>query len=618
MAHWARSGAIVGALVLGLGAERAAAQARKGAAPPASVVPSITAVVPSGARIGRTTEWVVTGSNLGPVDLWSISGNGAAVEHAEVTPAGDRATLTVLVDEQAAAGVRELRATGPDGISNLARVRLDHLPSRREVEPNDARVEAMPVRGDVAVEGTLKARDRDWFRVEGHAGQRLTVEIEARRLGTPVQPLIAAYHSSGGTLAQWRDSPGLEGDCRGELVLPDDGACWLEVRDALFAGADLASYRLRVEEAGRFATSGFPLAGQAGEELLIQFGGGTIDGPCERRVCLPSEAGRVVEIGPIGGGYDAPTRALAWDGPLREEDRDGPSKIVVGEALNGRLSVPGEVDRARLELTPGQSIQVEVRAAALGSWLDSVLVLRDASGAILVENDDPPANAPNRPSALGALAGGAAALTDSRVEYTAREGQSVTIEIADRYGRGGPEFGYVLAVVPERADFSVTLLLGPVNGQPVAQARAQRGRFPGQDAALSVKPGTKVPVNFQIASTGDTGPIEVRAEGLPPGVTAAPVEVRPRPVARGSLAARGNQFKSAALTLQVAADAQPALGELRLVAESKPKDGQGPPLRRTASVTLPIDSIALFGPMAPVSQTFTTIPVAITRARPRE
>ena len=58
---------------------------------------------------------------------------------------------------------------------------------------------------------------------------------------------------------------------------------------------------------------------------------------------------------------------------------------------------------------------------------------------------------------------------------------------------------------------------------------------PGQFGVFNLKPGGSVPINFLVTPEGRPGPIEVRIEGLPEGVTAEPVDVRlgGPPAARG-------------------------------------------------------------------------------------
>jgi hypothetical protein len=133
---------------------------------------------------------------------------------------------------------------------------------------------------------------------------------------------------------------------------------------------------------------------------------------------------------------------------------------------------------------------------------------------------------------------------------------------------------------------------------------------------LNLQPNSITPVNFLIAAEGRTGPIVVRAEGLPPGVTAEPVTIRApapgptgtRPGRRAAPAASGSLF------LKVAPDAQPALGELRVLATAQPRAGE--PLTRLASASLPIDATSTSPLISRPSRHVTSIPVKVV-GKPR-
>ncbi len=216
----------------------------------------------------------------------------------------------------------------------------------------------------------------------------------------------------------------------------------------------------------------------------------------------------------------------------------------------------------------------------MGSWLDSVVTLRDENGAILAENDDTDqALQPEQARSISAQ-GVPEGSTDSSVEFDAKADGSITIEVADRFGEGGPEYGYRLAIGPDRPDFAVTLLVGNPTANALAignlgQARTAR-TSPGLFGVFNVKPGSTTPINFLVAVEGRPGPVEVQVEGLPEGVTAEPVRIR----FPGSTSTSRGRLDPVAdfLALKVAPDALPGLGEIRIVAhgESGARYGPGP------------------------------------------
>ena len=131
--------------------------------------PAMVHLFPPGVRRGAVAEWTVTGRNLSAAKRFLISGEG--VEVVDKAPGTDGSVrLTVRAADSAELGFREIRADGPEGISNLLLFRVDHLPQVVESEPNDdpARANAIPLGSAVA--GVLRPRDLDHFRVAGRAG----------------------------------------------------------------------------------------------------------------------------------------------------------------------------------------------------------------------------------------------------------------------------------------------------------------------------------------------------------------------------------------------------------------------------------------------------------------
>jgi hypothetical protein len=67
-----------------------------------------------------------------------------------------------------------------------------------------------------------------------------------------------------------------------------------------------------------------------------------------------------------------------------------PQDIEMGRIILGQIGEPMDVDVFRFSGKSGQMIVAEVKAARLGSALDSTLMLYDENGRILATNDDQP------------------------------------------------------------------------------------------------------------------------------------------------------------------------------------------------------------------------------------
>jgi hypothetical protein len=143
---------------------------------------------------------------------------GDAVSLVFVTPAGETAPLKVVVDKAAA----------------LA-----------EKEPNNGFAQAQPLAVGQTVQGAVNGPlDVDVFRVEGKAGQKVTFEVFAARLGSPLDSVLTLYDAAGHVLAV-NDDIADSTDSRLDVTLPKDGVYYLVLIDAHDQGGPAHVYRLQ-------------------------------------------------------------------------------------------------------------------------------------------------------------------------------------------------------------------------------------------------------------------------------------------------------------------------------------------------------------------------------------
>ncbi|WZO97441.1 PPC domain-containing protein [Isosphaeraceae bacterium EP7] len=584
---------------------------------PVGIAPVLTTILPPGATRGATLDWILSGRGLPKAEDARLIISGEGIEVTSIEPAGEgtlKASIRVAVG--AKLGVRDVRILGPEGLSNLLPIVVDTLPQVAEVEPNDSIEGATPIDPESVATGTIRARDVDHFRVRATAGTRLTFEVQAQRVGSPITPLLTLLGPGGVAVAQAREGRGGDRDCRLSFVFPDDRPYFVQLRDNTYGGGDGVAYRLRITRAP-FSTAAFPLGGPGGKPLIVEVSGGSLSEPATATVDLPDDPGALVDPGSIevpGGTTTIPRRLVVGDGPeiVEPTGLDGkspPVPLVPGTTANGRIGRAGEVDRYSLSMLKGARARVSLRADDLGSWLDSVLFVRGPKGTVVAENDDAGPGSQNRGGAFFGIGTGD---TDSRLAFEADADGDYIIEVADRYGDGGPEYAYRLSVEDDRPDFEVTLLIGRTgNGRAADPAKAANvPHRPGAFGVFNLRPGSQTPLNFLVVARGRPGPVEVRAEGLPPGVTAAPSRVDlPRPLkTRGPMATAAIPV-GGSIVLKVANDARPGWSDVRIVATAHPDPRTT--LRRVATATLTLDASDIQGSSRPVVRVVREIPLNV-------
>jgi hypothetical protein len=444
--------------------------------------PVITELRPRGAEIGRPFTLTAMGRNLG---------EGARVS--TTMPASFTAVfsqqvmggVSFLVEPKSdvAPGVYPIRIEMPSGISNILLFTLGTFPEVAEEESrpgalphsNDSIETAEPVRSSpVVVNGTLRGPERDVYRVYGKAGERRVFEIEARRCGSAVDPVLRLLDGTGKQLARSDDSPGAGLDARLEFTFPAEGSYYVEVTDARFSTQAQNFYRLKMG-AYNYAEGIFPLGGRRGEQVPVTFFGqrlGTVKATADlrhadqfARVALP----------------DSPALPFLFavsDLPELREPLSGAAPVP--SVINGRLDKEGEIDRYRVKVEPGMKLLVEMQARELGtSKLEAIIAAYDPGGKKLGSAGDQPL-----PEDVFAIQGTSRTSSDPFLNVTVpADVHELTISVEDLALRGGLLYGYRLTVRQQAEDFKLSIASPQINiprgGSAVFSVNADRRGFDG-------------------------------------------------------------------------------------------------------------------------------------------
>ncbi len=470
----------------------------------ATAAPRINNLSLRGLQAGGTTTLVIDGSELLPEPRILLSLPVAKLTIKDgATP--QRLEAEISLDGQTPAGIYLLRVGSTSGISEAVAVAVDNLP-QVAFTPQLATT-------NVALTGALNGATVLSTSFAGKQGQPILVEVESRRLGANLNPVIRLYDARRVQLAYSQPQNGLAGDARLSAKLPADGTYTIELHDALYRGADPGFFRLKVGEF-HYADLAFPLAAQQGVAATMEFAATNFPPDARASATWNKPDGRPVLFQP------AP-----WPSGVSLVSGSRPSVIVsdhvevveasAGDklqevpaapvAINGRILNKRAQDRYQLAVTPGETLRFDVLASRAGSHLDGVLSIQNQQGQELAGNDDRPGT------------------SDPGLDFKIPDNtNAVVVAIRDLQGRGGPDFIYRIAVSKAGVPgFSLSLdaerYLVPKDGAALLLVRVQRAGYDGRIKLSFPNLPTSVSVTGDEIPAGATEAlVTLSAPGLSP------------------------------------------------------------------------------------------------------
>ena len=458
--------------------------------------PELTRLDPPGGRRGAALKVTLEGYGLDDeAKVRSrLPGSFTALTSAQ-QGMGQGLPFLVEIAADAPIGLYPVRVETEQGLSNILLFSVGAFPEVTETEgededenTNDEPENAQAIETPVIVNAALDGAERDVYRFHARAGQRLVFEVDGRRAGSALDPALRVFDGRGRVMARNNDAPGLGVDPRAAVTFEAAGDYFVEVHDARFSKQDQNFYRLKIGDFA-YAEAMFPLGWTRGEPAEVELSGGSFAQPITVRPQLgglgPTADFGLLRIPGPPGSLPLPFRLS--DGPeLLEPSSSGADsstdrttlRLDPDSVMNGRIAKPGEKDRYRLPVQPGENWFIELGATDLGtSQLYGLLNLFDTEGNPLAEAGyETGAQNPNavlarfRPNSQPAAA----------LEIPPGINELV-IEVEDLLGRGGPGFGYRLSARKHPPDFLLTLDTPYVNipqhGSAIVNVTVERRGF---------------------------------------------------------------------------------------------------------------------------------------------
>ncbi len=463
--------------------------------------PSVGYIFPAGGQRGTEVPFKVGGHFLYEGCPFYLTGPGV-----EATPRIERTTTTwfegpliPLPASQAGesypqdyAGAINIAADAPLGnrywsVSNAQGVTTPmKFVVGDEPEIVEAEIGGLPIPTVVTLPVTINGRtfpreDVDIWQVQLKQGEALTAEVNAARIGSPLDAHLEIRNARGERLAENDDRFGADSFL--QFVAPEEGSYFIHIHDMNLGGLQHYVYRLKLIS-GAYINHLYPLGARRGSKERFELLG----------VQLPEESAEI-DLASAGSEplvrYRHPVAKSdilipVDDLPEYREPGDGTPHAVVTlpVVLNGRIQQPGEKDLWSFTAKQGEVWNFDLQAGRWGSPLDSVLTLLDDKGTVLASADDIQAGN-----------------SDSQLTWTAPAEGTFQVAVTDRSSnRGGREFAYRLKIAgPDGPGFRLTTALETLNVNRAAEVKWKID---------AVRLG------------GFAGEIQLEIENLPAGVTA--------------------------------------------------------------------------------------------------
>ncbi len=429
-------------------------------------------LTPRGGSRGTTVEVLIQGMDLtDPREILFYRGGIEAIDFETLPPLkdpwnlahGSKAVERLKVKFKIAAdcpvGEHPLRLRTGTTLGTLATFWVSPFPTfverEKSVGDNDTPEKAEPVALNTTVAGRIQEGhhlDRDLYRIDLKAGQRLGVEVDSLRLcmqsygdsGFDVMALV--LDARGQELAR-NDDNGLHiQDPLLSFVAPTDGSYLIEIRQRVYHPHPFGHYRLSLGTFTRPLAS-YPAGGPSGQALAVTFLGDAASSTTQT-IQVPEKPGPF-EVYPGPKGQQPPSPMVLRSSPYANVLESDPKATAVPVALNGVIETPEDTDEFRLPFKKGASYRIRVFARSLGTPLDARIWLRPAS-AYPDSNEFTIDDSGLRDRDLFALSNDLRPkdLLDPSVVFTPNQDGDYLLGIADNRKLGGPTSVYRIEVEP--------------------------------------------------------------------------------------------------------------------------------------------------------------------------
>lgn len=470
-------------------------------------VPTIARLTPQGIAPGKTTTVKVVGANLENPKAYQVTytADDVVALTPETEVKANELTCDFTVPANQPNGIHAFRVLTDKGVSHPALVVVDSLPVVAHTNQNKSRESAQSIPAACAVEGHVDNLSRLYFRFPGKADQPFSLEVQARRLGSPLDPIVRLFDPNGQEIAWSDDEPGLQGDCFLHTTLPADGEYTIELTDIRYQGSGNHRFRLRI---GNFAVINtlYPLVLERKAGATFSLASSTLAAPFSAELSAdsltsvsPQNSSEIDWVIPVPAKPTErpelkhaiwPAVGLSPRPQVREQEPNNSAeqsqRVELGHGLNGRSDQPGDIDRFIFAARKGQKFTFDAITRSAGAPTDLTMrLLKPDGGQLAAAEDD--------------------GLTDGRMDVTFPADGDYTLEVRDLHERGGSNMTWHVSVTENKPTYTLT----------------------ASEDTFNIPAGGTVAVPVNAQRKGFSGPIQVAMSNLPDGLTSHPTVIGP-------------------------------------------------------------------------------------------
>ena len=466
--------------------------------------PTSTHIFPAGGRRGTKVDVRVGGECLPPGTRFRLFGDGvsAPLELGNTATGNYAPSPRRKPSEQPTTSPREWESqieianNAPLGskIWRLSCARggtggrpfiVGDLPEFRETEPNSLPNRAERVELPVTINGQIAGEsDLDYFRFEVKAGDLVSIDVTATRLGSALDPIVQVFGPGGDRILVNESRIG--SDPVIAFQPESTGEYQLLISNVTYRGGPSYVYRMTISTTP-IAQFAFPAGGQAGTTFEIAFLTLSGRGPGKTvldRVAVPDIAGdfwhrssQIANTIPLAVSHVP--EAVETPG---NDTRDSATDLTLPRVMNGQFETIADEDWFRFN--GRKDVPLTLECSPFPRWSPSlpVVAITNSDGGVL-------ASASAVQAARGMI----------RIEWTPPADGTYFIRSRDlQQGiKGGPEFIYRLQLQESVPDFTLSV----------------------RNDLINVVQGGRTEVDVTIERLGGcTAPIELSVEGLPEGI----------------------------------------------------------------------------------------------------